>query len=319
MNRFAWLAIAILAVPALWSGAWVYFSEQVRAGIETSATADGVTAPRLVCGEIDVGGFPFRFDARCIEATIEYGDIAAAVPEIRGSALAYQPNHIRLSAAGPATIADVFTGARNRLEWSGLEASLRLSGDRVERFSLVGDGLTWLDTLTGESLIAASPHGELHLIDMPDQFNPDTGRQALAGYLTLSAVEAPMAEIAAAELSVEAEITGVPPGTYTAPWLQAWQQGGGMLRLVALSASEGENQLDASGEVQLNDAGQVDGQVTIASRGLVERLSPQIPAPLAGALFGSPAEDGTYNQTVNLRGGVILAGLIPAGLIPPLF
>ncbi|MDB5958490.1 MAG: hypothetical protein JWP60_5098, partial [Ramlibacter sp.] len=33
----------------------------------------------------------------------------------------------------------------------------------------------------------------------------------------------------------------------------------------------------------------------------------------------SPAADGTYKQTINIRAGVVFAGILPAASIPALF
>jgi hypothetical protein len=52
---------------------------------------------------------------------------------------------------------------------------------------------------------------------------------------------------------------------------------------------------------------------------VVERLGTLIPADVGPILLGAPAADGSYKQTINIRGGVVFAGIIPAGAIPALF
>jgi len=322
MNRFAYLALAVIVVVALWAGGWFFLASQVRGAVESLAANDGETAPRVTCERLGVGGFPFRFDVDCAGAQIRSGDLTVAVPEIGVSALVYRPTHFIGAAQGPATLSDAFTGARNSLSWSALDASLRIADWRIERFSLVGRDLNWSDTLFGEALIASSSEGEVHLIDIPEQLDREAGRAALAGYARLAGLDAPAFAVAGGEAQLETELTGLPAdlrllGEPDA--LRAWQQAGGQLRIVSLNATAGEDYLRADGEVSLNDAGQAEGQLRIASRGVVERIEGLFPEPYRGLLLGQPAPDGSYSNTINLRGGVIASGMMPAGIIPPLF
>ena len=86
-----------------------------------------------------------------------------------------------------------------------------------------------------------------------------------------------------------------------------------------LLATDDTDYLRADGELALNGAGQVEGQLRIASQGVVERIEGLFPEGYRRLLLGSPAPDGSYTNTVNFRGGVITSGLMPAGMIPPLF
>jgi hypothetical protein len=51
----------------------------------------------------------------------------------------------------------------------------------------------------------------------------------------------------------------------------------------------------------------------------VERIGPSIPEAYRNWIVGARAEDGSYSQTLNIAGGVVFAGLIPAGVVPPAF
>ncbi|GLQ54209.1 DUF2125 domain-containing protein [Devosia nitrariae] len=322
MNRFAYLALGLLLLVALWAGGWFYFAGEVRRNVEALASADGEITARLTCERLDVGGFPFRFDIDCAGAEIISGDLRLTMPEIGASALVYRPTHLIAAAQGPATLTDAFTGARNEIAWSGLDASLRLTDWRIERVSLVADDISWTDTLFGEALIASSEHGEIHLIDMPEALDAEAGRAALAGYARFQAVTAPGFAINGGEAELEIELTGLPADIRVLgepDGLRLWQQADGQLRIVSLNATDDTDYLRADGELMLNDAGQVEGQLRIASLGVVERIEGLFPEPYRRLLLGNPAQDGSYTNTVNFRGGVITSGLMPAGMIPPLF
>lgn len=323
MKRFAYLALAVLLVVLAWTGAWYYFAGQVRANIEALAMGAGADGPQFHCDTLAITGFPFRFDADCTQAVLVVGDLMASVPAVRASALIYRPDHVLASARGPAELADAFTGARNRVEWEGLEASLRLADwQRIARLSLVGTELVWTDTLWGDNPIASSPHAELHLLDMPERHDPDAGTSALAGYAQIRALSAPGLDIAAGEVSLEAELTGLPDALADLgdpDALRRWQQADGQLRIVSLRGTDGENFLTSEGELALTPSGMVDGRIGVRSLGVVDQIAPLFPENYGPMLLGNAAPDGSYSQTINIRGGVIMSGILPAGMIPPLF
>ena len=76
---------------------------------------------------------------------------------------------------------------------------------------------------------------------------------------------------------------------------------------------------EASGAVGLDTNGRVEGQVKLHSRGVVERMGPMIPEQFRGWIVGTPAEDGSYSQVLNIAAGVVFAGLVPTGIIPPVW
>lgn len=322
MNRFAGLAIAIVLVVGAATAAWFYFAGEIRRNIEVMALNDGVTAPRLTCARLDMGGFPFSFDALCRDARIEIGDLGIDMPLLEATALVYRLNHIIAKAHGPAVLSDAFTGARNEIRWQDLDASLRLGSNRIERLSIVAGPTEWLDTLTGETELAQLSSLEIHAIDIPERFDETTATASLALYSETRNLSAPALQVADGTVIVEAEVEGVNPamaGLSQPEAMQLWQQLGGRIKLMRLSAEDAAISLATEGEMALTETGLIDGQLRIRSQGVVERLAGLVPQQMQGAVFGTPAADGSYSQTLNIRGGVILAGLIPAGMIPPLF
>ena len=74
-----------------------------------------------------------------------------------------------------------------------------------------------------------------------------------------------------------------------------------------------------SGAAQLDAQGRVNGQLKLNSKGVVERLGTAIPDQYRGLIVGGQAADGSYSQTVNIAAGVMFVGLLPAGMLSPLF
>src|SRR5690606_33101001 len=117
-KRIIILGAVVLLVVLGWTGAWFFIAGQLRQQIQALALAEGESAPQLVCGQLDIGGFPFRMDVECAGATLVSGDLLAEIPYMRVSAMVYRPTHLLGAVRGPVAIADAFTGARQQLDWS---------------------------------------------------------------------------------------------------------------------------------------------------------------------------------------------------------
>lgn len=333
MNRFVWLGLVVLVVVGAWTAGWFYIAGEARNAVAGLAAGDGEAAPKLTCASLEMTGFPFRFDLTCMGATIVDGDVNVAIAGLKGSVLAYNPTHALLSAQGPVTIADAFTGGQSRVDFSGAEASIRLqsadlwaglqgAGWRIARASLVADELRWTDTLTGESLIGSASRLEAHLLDIPEQHEPEKGLAALAAYARLDEVQAPGFQIAGGEASLEAELSGLPDDLRalgTPDVLQRWRDAGGQLKLVGLQGTAGEEFVRSTGTLGLDSSARVEGRIELASKGLIERTGTLVPEDWKGLVLGAPAADGSYSQTLSLRGGFVFAGLMPVGQLAPLF
>jgi hypothetical protein len=331
MRKIIFLLLLVVLVAGAWTAGWFYAAGQLRQMVTALGTDDG-TGPALTCDQLAVGGYPFRLDLDCRGATMVDGDLTATLAGLRASVLVYNPTHAILSAQAPAAFADAFTGSRSRLDFTGAQASVRLlTGNplsalqgqdvRLERASLVADGVTWTDTVAEEMQLAKADHVELHLLDVPERHDPQRGLAALAAYATATGVTAPGVGIDDGETSVEAELSGLPDelAAFAAPNLaQRWHEADGQLRLFSVKGTAAEEFFEASGTLSLDSAARPEGQIKLASRGLVERLGNLVPPEWRGLVLGSPDYDGTYSQTLTLRGGIVLAGLIPVASLPAL-
>ena len=82
---------------------------------------------------------------------------------------------------------------------------------------------------------------------------------------------------------------------------------------------DGDTRFEATGNASLDAQGRVNGQLKLSSKGVVERLGTTIPEQYKGLIVGAPAADGSYSQTVNIASGIMFVGLVPAGMLPPVF
>lgn len=321
-KRIIILGCVVLGVVVLWSAAWLVVAGVVKQNVDALAQADGVTSPNLTCATLGVGGFPFRFDVDCQEARIVSGDIVVDVPGIRASVRVYAPFHVLASAKGPLQLTDNFTGTRNSVAWSGLEASLRLDNWRIARASISGQDLVWSDTLFGDALIAQSALSEIHLFDIPEQHDGERHVAALAVYARSGDVVWPGLTLTDTNAEMQFELSGLPDDVRN--WgdpmlLQSMQQASGVLKIVAIRGTDGEAVLDAQGQLGLDAQGMVDGQIGITSTGVAERVGPLLQEPWRTLVLGTPGEDGSHVNQLNFRAGGVFSGLIPIASLAPLF
>jgi len=320
MNRITILGTVVLVVAGLWSAAWVYASGVIRQNLASLADADGQTSPKLTCDQLDVGGFPLYFDVTCTGLAITSGDLNATLANVKASVVAYDPWHAVAFLTGPLTLSDAFTGSRHELDWKSLQASAHLDGWRIGRISAVGEALTLADIVGDRVPLGKAGHAELHLLDIPAQHDAAKHLAALQLYATVSDLNAPGPGIAAGKSTFEGVLTGLPDDVRTygeADLVRRWQAAGGKLQVVGFKGSDGDaTSFDVTGNLALDAAFKPTGQLTIGSKGLVERFGTLVPAEWRGLVLGSPAADGTYHQVLNLTSGMAFSGVLPIGALP---
>ncbi|MEO5805908.1 DUF2125 domain-containing protein [Devosia sp.] len=323
MKRIIYLGIAVLVVVLLWTGAWFFIANEVRKNVVLLADADGVATPKLSCGTLDVGGYPFHFNLDCENAEITNADQVIKIAGVRASVQVYQPTFMLASAKSPVTIEDSFTGSKSAVNWSGLQASIRLDGWRIARISVIGDDIVWNDTLAGENLIAKSPKVEFHLIDIPEQHDAKTGRAALALYTKAADAVIPGFAITDGTAEIGTDIIGLPDDVrrFGEPdILRQIQQAGGKLSNLTVDASDTDaSTLNAAGELSLDPRGLLEGKLDVTSKGVADRVSPLIDAPFRAIVLGNPDADGVSHQKLSAKAGAIYSGIIPVGAVLPAF
>jgi hypothetical protein len=335
LRKFLWLAIAVAIVVALWTAGWFWAAGEATRQVKLLAEADGETAPKLTCGTFDVSGFPFRFDAECLDATLVDQDITATFAGIKASVLVYTPSHVIFSAKAPFAYADAFSGSQRQLDFGALEGSLRLTstdlieglngeGWRIARFSLVADDLRLTDTVAGEVVEAGAKHLEAHLIDVPEQHDTTAGTAVLRGYLSTTALDLPGLQVAAADTSLEAELTALPDDLRAfgeADALRRWQAAGGVLSLTKLAGSQPvpDERFEVTGELKLNGGGYPEGQIDYTTKGVLERFAQFLPAVQLAMLRGAPNADGTFRNSLTIADGQVKLLNIPLTQLLPLF
>lgn len=321
-KRIIILGSVVVTLIVLWSAAWLVLAGLVKQNVASLALADGVLAPRVSCETLNVSGYPFRFDADCVKARIVSGDLVVDVPGIRASIRVYAPTHVLASALGPLQLTDNFTGTRNGVNWSTLEASVRLDNWRIARASISGKDVVWSDTLFGDATIAQSPLVELHLFDIPEQHDAERKLASLAAYARAQTVAWPGLTLSDTNAEVQLELSGLPDDVRY--WgdpllLPSIQQAGGRLNVVSIHATDGDSTLDATGELGIDEQALLAGQIAITSTGVADRIGPMIEEPWRTLVLGTPGADGTHTNQLTFKAGAVFSGLVPIASVMPLY
>jgi len=228
----------------------------------------------------------------------------------------------RLAMPPVPTLADAFTGSRQRLDWQDFAVDAGLvDWRRLSDVNLTIDELTVNNTVPIDHLIGSTERIDAHLLDIPEQHDAAKGTAALSLYAEASAIDAPGFAVADGTLDIEAELNGLPDAlaVYGHPdLLRRIEAAGGKLNLVGLRGADETTSFELTGMLGLDDAMRLDGQLRLVSTGLVERLDGLVPQQMQPLIVGQPADDGSYSQTLTFKGGVIFSGLVPVGMVPPL-
>lgn len=334
MRRFAVLLAAIILVVALWTGGWFWAAGEIRNQVGLLAQNDGETDPKITCGTLNVSGFPFRFDIECVDGTLVDHDLTYTLAGLRTSVLVYNPTHALVSAKAPLTIADAFSGAQSRVDFTGLQASARLAtrdifegltgvGWRIANISAVADGVAWNDTVVGDVLRMSADHIEAHLLDLPEGRDKSAQTAALGAYASVANLSLPLLQVTNAQSTLEAKIDQLPDDlmALAAPdAIRAWQARNGKLTLVKFQGSQADpdEKFEVTGEVGLGPTGLANGTISYTTKGILDRLlAPTVPPIQVAAFKGMPHPDGTSSNTLAIADGkVTLAGFLLLELLP---
>jgi hypothetical protein len=335
LRKFAWLLIAVVVVVAAWTTAWFWAAGELTQQVKLLAEADGETAPRFECGSFGVSGFPFRFDLDCENATLTDEDLTVTFTGLRASVMAYNPTHVIFSARGPFASDDAFSGSQRRLDFSRLDGSVRVvpanlfkglggEGWRLARLSVEADDIAVTNTVAGDILEASAGHIEAHLIDIPEQFDKAAGTSALANYVAARGLTLPGLQVAAGDLTLESQITGLPADIrdFSSPdAIRNWQAAGGAIKLVKLSGTQADpaETFDIAGDAHLTGGGYVAGQIDYTTKGVLDRLSQVLPPVQLAMLKGAPQADGSFKNTVTVDDGQVKILAFVFAQLPPLF
>lgn len=324
MAKFKIMLTAILLVCAAVTGGWFFVAQQIDQQVQTVLNDP---AAGLTCENKSISGFPFRFDVRCLDAKINSGDISISIPKIEATALFYRPTHILAFLEGPIHYQNAFTGAQKQLRFEKAEASARADFSlKLKRISAQLIKPVWSDQLIGTQDIGQADRAELHLLAN------DEAKTGFFAYAKFDNIQNQQLGVETLNTLLEAEITTLDQNLtrWTFPdTLRKFAADKGQIiiekyqtegRILPLGQSQAEDiSLTAEGEFTLTEQGLLQGILRTSSRNIVSQIDLSALGPLAGAIVGTPDQEGIHHIPIMANAGVISAGVAPIYVVPALF
>jgi hypothetical protein len=324
-SRSRWVVaplVAVVVLAVLWTGFWFYASSTAQATLTQWREQEARLGRTYTCGSQSAGGYPFRLEVRCDDATVEMRAFQPALLIAARSLLVvaqvYDPTLLIGEITGPLTVTEA--GGRETLvaSWRLAQISARGRPNAPERVSMVADDLRIDRGREGGPRLASATHLELHGRADPGS-TPDSPAADLV--VRLSGATLPAAGELAAQ-PANAEVTAVLRGLKSfAPrpvpaMLRELQAAGGRLELSSARLQQGDTIVQANGSVGLSPAGRLDGTLTVTIAGFdkfmasIGSLSKAAPSPAAS---GRPALS-AFDRIAPALGGTgrdqIAAGLL---------
>jgi hypothetical protein len=283
-HRRPWLIamplVVVVALAAAWSGVWYYAAGEAEARINDWQAQQAKAGRVFSCGSQKVGGFPFRIEARCVNASVELKDtqppVAIKLKEILVVAQVWDPKLLIAEFTGPLTAAEPGQPPVTAT-WTLAQASVRGTPATPERASLAVDNLKLDGPAPGNPPLFDSKHAEFHArmqygswphnpaIDLAVKLNAATA-QALGPY-TREPLDADI-------LAVLHGMKDLRPKPLPVR-LREWQAAGGRLEIQSARIAQGDTLGNATGMLALTQRGRLDGALRMNVAGL-EKLLPAI-------------------------------------------
>src|ERR1044072_3459039 len=132
-RRRSWLIatplVVVLLLGVAWSGFWDYAAGQAEARVNDWQAQQARAGRVFTCGQQTVGGFPFRFEARCTDVSVGLKDarppLALKLKEILVVSLIWDPKLFIAKYSGPLSVSDPGQAPHTTASWTLAQASVR--------------------------------------------------------------------------------------------------------------------------------------------------------------------------------------------------
>ena len=273
--RYISLLILVAALIGGWSWFWSYAAGKAETTIDGWRAREAKAGRVYACGSQTVGGYPFRFELNCDQASALFSGSQPPV-EVKSGGIhivsqVYQPTLLISEFHGPLTVADPGQAPSFIVNWKLAQSSVRGTPAAPERVSLV------FDKPAADRVIGGSQQNFLRAnhIEIHGRIAEGTAadRPVIETVLRLEQATAPGLHPAAAE-PVNADITAVlrglkdfSPKTWPARF-QEIQAAGGGIEITQARVQQGETIAIGSGSVSLNANGRLEGQLRLTVAGI---------------------------------------------------
>jgi len=288
-RRSRWLLFVMPGVLLLlaigWTGFWFYASSQVGAQFERWRTREAQSGRVYDCGKLAVGGYPFRFEVRCKDASVDLISQTAnrkfgkgQLSEILAVAQIYNPRLLIAEFDGPLTITEQGEQQSLIVNWSKARSSVFGLPVSPERIALVVDDPT-LERSAGSvrAPVARAKRSELHgrIAEGSAAANPVIEAVWQLTQASANPLHPALAE--AFDMKLQARLTGL-KDFRPKPWPERFreiQAANGRIEILESRLQQGNMIAVANGSLAITPEGQLDGELQMVVAGL-EKIVPAL-------------------------------------------
>jgi hypothetical protein len=278
------MPVLVLVAAIAWSAFWFYAASKVDENVDAWRAREAKSGRIYDCAKRAVGGFPFRFEVRCSDASIalvsqtaggSQAPVTARLGEILVVAQVYDPKLLIAEFIAPATISGP-DQLSLMVSWSKARSSIVGLPAVPQRAAIVFDDPT-IDRVNASvpTPLARAKHAELHarLADGSAQENPviETVLQIAGG--SLRELHPLLGE--SFDADVRTLLTGLKDFS-PKPWPERFreiQAAGGRVEVTQSRIAQGDLIAVAAGTLGLSAGGRLDGELQMTVAG-IEKVIP---------------------------------------------
>jgi hypothetical protein len=288
-RRSRWLLFVMPGILVLlaigWTIFWFYASSQVGAQFDRWRTREAQSGRVYDCGKLNVGGYPFRFEVRCLDASVDLVSQTAnrkfgkgQLSEILAVAQIYNPRLLIAEFTGPLTVTEQGEQQSLIINWSKAQSSVFGLPVSPQRIALVVDEPS-LERSAGSARapIGRAKKSELHgrIAEGSAAANP-----VIETVWTLTQASAEPLHPALAEtfdMTSQARLSGL-KDFRPKPWPERFreiQAANGRIEILQSRLQQGTLIAVASGSLGITPQGMLDGELQMVVAGL-EKIVPAL-------------------------------------------
>lgn len=132
------VAIAVVAVVAIYSGGWFIAANYATTKLERAFDGNSPLAAALDCANMTVGGFPLRISMKCTKISIndKHNGITGSTGPFRSAAKIFRPGTVNWQLTGP-VILQTSTGLATSVQWDSLDSAMAVGISGLEKQTTV--------------------------------------------------------------------------------------------------------------------------------------------------------------------------------------
>lgn len=334
--RYLTLLLLLLLLSGGWIVFWYMAQTKAQVAIDGWKAREARSGRIYQCGSQTMGGFPFRIEVACGQASAAIQSAHPPLDVKAGQILVvsqvYDPTLLISEISAPVTIADAGQPPHLIANWTLAQSSLRGLPQSPQRVSVVLDNPT-LDRADPSERLLSAKHIELHGRMLEGSARKDPVIEI--DFQSVQMTVPPAGRMATTP--IDANIDGVIRGLKDfspKPWPDRFrevQQAGGSIEIRNARIQQGDTLAVGKGTVKINDHGKLDGQINVVVaglEGLINEFAAANKQKLGfsfsiglGLLGGNATLEGRRAIALPLRisDGTMMLGPIKLGEIPALF